>query len=312
MAAIPRAFTVYDAMVACGVNDAALFDGDTPAERIAADLFGDDFATCMDKGFLEIDYEFKTHSDLTANQGQIRLLPGTKRNIKAFIQWARDERRLGRDPSTRAFPVADTANLIRRHKTHEQFVKKSSNLSDAAKPEKFKTETKWTDWVPSFLNYLRTIPGRDGIPLRYICRENEAPDPTPNADFLDDYVSMALLNGEAFTIDAADVHTYLVNFVAGNETAEAKMQAYEGQNNGRLDYIALKDHYEGVGVHALDITSAESVLSTLHYTGEKKPHMWWAEFEKNDVSIRDLQQARRSSSSFSGNEAPNPSYEGNG
>jgi hypothetical protein len=84
--AIPPAFTVYDAKVACGVNDAALFDGDTPAERITADLFGDDFATCMDKGFLEIDNEFKTYLDLTANQGQIRLLPGTKRNIKAFIQ----------------------------------------------------------------------------------------------------------------------------------------------------------------------------------------------------------------------------------
>jgi hypothetical protein len=140
MAAIPPTFTVYDAMVACGVNDAALFDGGTPAERIAANLFGDDFATCMDKGFLEIDYEFKTYSDLTANQGQIGFLPGTKRSIKAFIQWARDERRLGRDPSTRAFPVADTANLLRRHKTQEQFIKKSSNLSDAAKPEKFKTK----------------------------------------------------------------------------------------------------------------------------------------------------------------------------
>jgi hypothetical protein len=65
--AIPPAFTVHDAMVACGVNDAAVFDGDTPAERIAANLFGDYFATCMDKSFLEIDYEFKTYPDLTAN-----------------------------------------------------------------------------------------------------------------------------------------------------------------------------------------------------------------------------------------------------
>jgi hypothetical protein len=139
----------------------------------------------------------------------------------------------------RAFPVTDAPNLIRRHKTHAQFVKKASTLSDAAKPEKFKTETKWTDWVPSFMNYLRAIPGRDGIPLEYICRENEAPNPTPNTDFLDDYVNMGPLNGEAFAIDAADVHTYLVNFVAGNETAEAKMQAYDGQNNGRLDSVTL-------------------------------------------------------------------------
>jgi hypothetical protein len=35
----PPAFTVRDAMVACGVNDVNVFDGDTPAERIAANLF---------------------------------------------------------------------------------------------------------------------------------------------------------------------------------------------------------------------------------------------------------------------------------
>jgi hypothetical protein len=105
----------------------------------------------------------------------------------------------------------------------------------------------------------------------HICRTSERSDPTPNVDFLDDHVSMAPLHGEAFTIDAADVHTYLVNFVAGNEMAEAKIQAYEAQNNGRLDYVALKEHHEGVGVHALDITKAENVLATLYYGGEKKP-----------------------------------------
>jgi hypothetical protein len=277
---VPSAFTVYDDMVLCGVNDDNKFEGDTPAVHIAADLFGYDFATCMDKGFTEFDYEFKTYSELTINQGQVRLLPGTKRNIKAFIQWVREERRLCRDPSTTAFPVVDTPNLIRRHKTHAQFINKSSTLSDAAKPGKFTNETKWTDWFPSFMNYLRSIPGRDGIPLKYVCRTSELADPTPNVDFIDDYVSMAPLHGEAFTIDASNVHTYLVNFLAGNETAEAKIQAYEAQYNGGLDYVALKEHYEGVGVHALDITKAENLLATLYYGGEKKPHMWWKEFEK--------------------------------
>jgi hypothetical protein len=85
----PPGFTVRDAMVVCGVNDETLFDGDTATQRIAADLFGDDFATCMDKSFTELDSEFKTYSDLTQNQGQVRLLPGTKHMIKAFIQWVR-------------------------------------------------------------------------------------------------------------------------------------------------------------------------------------------------------------------------------
>jgi hypothetical protein len=94
----PPVFIVYDGMVACGINNKALFDGDTAATRIAANLFGDDFSTCMDKGMEELDAEFKSYSDLTMNQGQIRVLPGTKRTIRAIIQWVRDGRRLGRDP----------------------------------------------------------------------------------------------------------------------------------------------------------------------------------------------------------------------
>jgi hypothetical protein len=80
------------------------------------------------------------------------------------------------------------------------------------------------------MNYLRTIPGeaRDGVPLKYVCRDNEISDPTPNTDFIDDYANTAPLEGEAFAIDSADVHTYVVNFVAGNKTAEAKIQSYGG------------------------------------------------------------------------------------
>jgi hypothetical protein len=95
---------------------------------------------------------------------------------------------------------------------------------------------------------------------------------------------MATLDGEAFSIESADVHIFIVNFISGNETAEAKIQVYEGQNNGRLDFIALKEHYKGVGLHALDITKAETILNTLLYSGKKKPHMWWEEFEKQLTS----------------------------
>jgi hypothetical protein len=206
-------FTVRDAMIACGVNDVTLVDVDTPAQRIAANLFGDDFATCMDKSFEELDQEFKTYSDLTQLQGQIRLMPGTKRMVKAFIQqWPRNKRRLGRNPSTIAFPIANVPALLRHYKAHNQFVMKSSTLLDAAKPEKFKTTTQWANWAPTFLNYLRTMPGQDGIPLKYICRLNGAPDRILNGNFLDHYVSMAALNDEALTIDAADDHTFIVNF----------------------------------------------------------------------------------------------------
>ena len=89
--AAPNSYTVRMGMAECGVNDIDLFNDQTAAERLAEDLFGSSFETCLDKTHEELDADFKTYSELTQVQGQIRLLPGVKRNIKAFIQWVQDE-----------------------------------------------------------------------------------------------------------------------------------------------------------------------------------------------------------------------------
>ena len=56
------------------------------------------------------------------------------------------------------------------------------------------------------------------------------------------------------------------------------MDAHAAENNGRLDFIALQDHYEGVGVHAANMVQADQVLNNLFHSGDKKPHMWCSEF----------------------------------
>ena len=71
----------------------------------------------------------------------------------------------------------------------------------------------------------------------------------------------------------------IVNFTSGNQEAEFKIQAQINQNNGRSDHRSLKEHYEGVGVYAIEVTRAKQILKTLFYSGEKKPYMWWTEFE---------------------------------
>lgn len=278
---VPTVYTVSEAMAECGVNNVDLFEGKTQAERLASDLFSDDFHTCMDKTHGELDSDFKTYSDLTQTQGQIRITPGIKKNIKAFLQWSRDEYRLGRNPEYGSFSIVETQRFIRRYKTHKQFMDKSSDVSDAAKPSKFTTKMRWSDWAPTFLNYLRTIPGRDGVPLSYVCRDSDQPDPTPHEDFIDDYVTMAPINhGEAFGIDASEVHTLIVKFITGNDTAEMKIKAHELLRNGRTDWTSLKEHYEGIGIHAFDIHEAETILQDLYYSGEKQPHMFWERFEQ--------------------------------
>ena len=61
----PHIFNLRNDMIACDVNDVDVFLGDTPEFRLATDIFGDDFTTCMDKTFVELDSDFKTYPDLT-------------------------------------------------------------------------------------------------------------------------------------------------------------------------------------------------------------------------------------------------------
>ena len=75
------------------------------------------------------------------------------------------------------------------------------------------------------------------------------------------------------------MHTYIVKFIEGNVTAEAKIRSHQNQGNRRDDFMALKDHYEGVGFHAIAVTRAEDTISSMYYSGEKF-QMNWEKFER--------------------------------
>ena len=117
------------------------------------------------------------------------------------MQWTRDKICLGRDPGATAFPIDQITDLICRYHTHEKYKTDSKTLAEAAKLEKFKEATKWEDWKPTFLYYIHSIPGRDGVPLKYICHDSDEPVLEKNDDFLDDFVAMASLSGNSFAID---------------------------------------------------------------------------------------------------------------
>ena len=266
-------YTVAQAMTDCGLSAAN-------GASFATEVFMDDFETCKDMSDTDLSDAFKTFANLSVQEGRIRLLPAQKVKVKAFLQWAKDQHRMGLNPSMIPFPVASTTILIRRATTHKMYIDKSDTIAAAAKPVKFTADVKWEDWSPSFVNYVRAIPGRDGIPLKYIIRENGTPDPTPQADFLDEYVNNAPLTGPSYASDAAEVHTFIVNFIIGNTEAESVIKVHEDERDGRLDWLALKRHFEGQGIYAIDIQQAERDLETLYYGGEKKPTMWWLEFER--------------------------------
>ena len=79
-------FTIRNAIITCGVDDVALYEGETAAAQLANDIFDDDFSSCTEKTFEDLDDDLKAYSTMTLANGQIRLNPGTKKLIKAFIQ----------------------------------------------------------------------------------------------------------------------------------------------------------------------------------------------------------------------------------
>ena len=52
---------------------------------------------------------------------------------------------------------------------------------------------------------------------------------------------------------SGQVHTFLVYFVSGNNTAEAKIQGLKRQHDGREGCERLVEYYDGVRIHAIDI-----------------------------------------------------------
>ena len=272
-------YTVRDAITACGVNNVTQFGGRTQAQRIASEVFDDDFESCRFKSNEELKEDLKSYAGLTVAQGRIHTHPGVRRNIRAFIQWAKDRYRRSEDPTVTPFPVAQAAMLIKREQAHIKLVQKSESVMKTASPGQLTTEAKWSDWREVFLNFLRSIPGQDGVPLSYVVRTNDVPDPTPRPNFIDEYVAMAPLVGDSFIADSKEVHTYLVKFLKNNPTAESKIQTHLAANNGRLDFQALVEHFEGSGIHSVDIVREDKILKTLDYLGEKRPQMWWTQFE---------------------------------
>ena len=77
------------------------------------------------------------------------------------------------------------------------------------------------------------------------------------------------MTGDLFGVDSTEVHTYLANMISGNSLAESKTQLNLAAKNRRLDFIALQNHYLGVGIISIDVIKAETTLETL-YTLEKR------------------------------------------
>jgi len=159
----------------------------------------------------------------------------------------------------------------------------SNIMSKAAMPQPFTDKSRWEDWKITFYNFLKTQPGRNGVPLAYIVRDEDKQSDVLD-DLLDNYINNAPLDGDIYVLDTRSVHLFLMKFICGNKVAEQRVLPTRSKQNGRIDFQALTQYYEGVGANKMSIREAEKDICNLYYTGECQPHMWWAKFETRIIN----------------------------
>ena len=116
-------YTIVLALNSCGLNT------ENQDQTFATEALLDEFESCKDMSNGDLNECFKTFQGLTVGQGKIRLKPQKKKKIKAFTQWVKDQYRLGINPTGLPFPDTQTAELLRRAKTHQLFLPKSDTIS---------------------------------------------------------------------------------------------------------------------------------------------------------------------------------------
>lgn len=175
---------------------------------------------------------------------------------------------MSEDPASIPFPVNDRDYLMERYYTHKQWSDDAYSMTKTTMPKNFTEKMKWIDWKVTLINFLKSQVGRNGVPLSYVVRENVTPLVRNNASFLDDYVDRAPLHGRIFSTDTVKVHAFITRLISENSVAEQKILPLKDKADGRRDFIALKDFYEGVGVNAKALLAAEADIQDMFYSGE--------------------------------------------
>ena len=238
--------TVEDCMELCGLPLISVFDGETPTEPVAEQIFLNSFETCLSIIIDDVKDAISTFTKLAIAADRIPFQPEIKRRIMAFVQWSRSQLRCGIDPSTIVFPVARIIDLLKELTSCQQFEKRSTLFASQAKPKQFTPETLFVDWEPTFRNCLSLIPGQHGTPLSRVIRRSVAPDPLVIRPIMEHYVANAPLVGADYNQDSQHVLILLLTHLTEYPEAE-KIVRTATQNDERVGFEALVFKFEGSG-----------------------------------------------------------------
>ena len=152
-----------------------------------------------------------------------RVVSGKRRikKLKSLVHWSKDFCRINATPSIDGLDqgqfLTDLDIAARREEIRKVQISNSESVMKQASPGTLETEGQWNDWEPAFENYLNAAYGTNGVPLAYVIRKQEVPDPTATYnDFTERCIACAALNGPAYDADKTQVRQFIVSFTQGH------------------------------------------------------------------------------------------------
>ena len=103
----------------------------------------------------------------------------------------------------------------------------------AKAPDKFKSATAWKVFAEAMETYLSQLFGSGRVPLRYVIRKQEQPEPgTVYQTEQEQSIALAPLQGPAFQRDNAKVYGIIKQLVLEGP-GRSYILPYDGTSNGR-------------------------------------------------------------------------------
>ena len=139
--------------------------------------------------------------DLLFTDGRLIVGVSRTKRLTELIQWVSDFKRVGEKITIAGLKKASFREAIlfaAGRAANCQAQKAAEKSSDDSNPGKLKYDRKWNTWITAFHDMLRARLGVSGVPLSYIIRENDDPEPRDHQTYKEKCISNAPLSGPNF------------------------------------------------------------------------------------------------------------------
>ena len=239
---------------------------------LIVDQLGDDLSNFLDYSVEEITSLEKAMAEVTPATNRVFFGMARSKLLKTMVHWAKDFDRINEIPTLDDLDaplfLGELRTAAERARIRKQLTTGAETRAKEASPGKLKSEKTWTTWEQALLTQLSILVGVNGVPLSYVVREREVPDPDMELTYMERMVAQARLTGPEFEADTLQVHQLIRSYTVG-ENAAQWIREIAKHRDGRRDLLALRAHYRGEGNNSHQIATAQQMFTTLHYKGEK-------------------------------------------